>query len=173
MAWSQTIKKNFKEEYQVLFPSQTFHEISAMLVFTKWACVRLGQREACVSICQKSSNKKREAYPELTVLANSSFKPRRNCLLEKNLAPLFQNSAFSPFLLSYKASFSLPFILPETTSPEIRHIFVIRAQKAPAGKVFALLPVSAVGLLFSIRRVLRTSASKASLSLGVNNFTFP
>ena len=172
MAWSRPIKKNFKEEYQVLFPSQTFHEISAMLVFTKWACVRLGQREACVRICQ-SSNKKREAYPELTVLAHCSFKPRRNCLLEKNLAPLFQNSAFSPFLLSYKASFSLPVILPETTSPEIRHIFVIRAQKAPAGKVFALLPVSAVGLLFSIRRVLRTSASKASLSLGVNNFTFP
>lgn len=134
MAWSQPIKKNFKEEYQVLFPSQTFHEISAMLVFTKWACVRLGQRKACVRTCQ-SSNKKREAYPELTVLANSSFKPRRNCLLEKNLSPLFQNSAFSPFLLSYKASFSFPVVLPETTSPEIRHIFVIRAQKAPAGKV--------------------------------------
>lgn len=56
---------------------------------------------------------------------------------------MFPKFIFSPFLLS-KTSF------PVTTTPEIRHIFVIRAHKAPVGKVLHSFRLMLKELFFSV-----------------------
>lgn len=150
-------------EYQVLFP-RTYHEISAMLVFTKWVCTRFGQRSAwlhkIIWKCQKIFN----------IYRNKSFDMHNQNKI--NSVKYFTIYFFTWLFLENINLVAR--VSPVTTAPEIRHIFVYPSPEGPCWESFAPLPVKVFWGCCSVirRRLLRKQVSKHSLPTGVSNITF-